>query len=264
MPFLTVETNFDLIAQGLNDVAAALPVLIESTTARIHEHIRGILLDALYQAVNAAGSGFPALYADHLAEGIQNLHTSVIVTGDSLIIEIGDPKDLGSLSDLAQGYHYHAILDVPKSEFSVSNPQRVELPYGGQALYNEDKEVRLQFWESLVEGLPAEVRLKGHTITVDTGGLYDETIAARVGFWRSIGSFPEWLILEYGAEDTPAIQPTHFTELLQIRVREYADEVMIELSQDIADVVNRMDVGVGASGRPFNVKTGRFVKYLKE
>lgn len=261
--FLTVRTNFGPTADAYAQVGKAIPSLLRSASARIRENIRGILLESLYYAVDQAGSGFPPQYADHLAEGVLHLATLIEAAGNELLVSVADPSSLGDYGDLSRGFHYHALIgDIPDSMFAVTNAQKVELPYTGQSLLN-DKGKRLAFWEQLVDGLPVAVQLKGHIHFVQTGGRYDETIDARVAYWRSASVYPEWLILEYGAEDHPVVQPTHFTQLLQARIETYMEEVVTEIADGIADTLSSINVGVGSSGIPYSVNTGRFERYIK-
>lgn len=266
-----ISVNIDAsdIIHDIEEFEGAIELANKSAVARIEHDLRSIIRETVEIAFEE--SGLHPIYQNHLRQGIKSIRPYVYGTPDGLIAEYYDIEGLGDYEDLEQGFHYHAILDVDKSEFSVSNPQRVELPYAGEDLYNEF-EKRYAFWLAVIHGEPVEVEFGGgkgpkgrpipkHKKVISTTGLYIETLNARVQWWGN--RYPEWLLLEYGTDTEPVINPTHFKELLEERVSEYMTEIYEEILDSIVSVWEQPTVSRNSAGRLINER-GQFVKYLPD
>lgn len=132
-----------------------------------------------------------------MLENAAHLPINVSAGAQGVTAEV-DFEALGSRADLIAGFHYHALL---KSKGFV------ELPYGGEEMYNDDAEIRYEFVNAMMTGDVFET-VKGRPI--ETAGLWDETQQARAEFWGDIS--PAWLYLEFGQEDwEPHIEPKDIT-----------------------------------------------------
>lgn len=270
MQRISVEIKADDVVNGLQRFEGALELANTSAVARIRQDIQGIINEGLEFAFEE--SGLHPIYQAHLRIGIQTISPIVTGTSDGLLAEYFDIEGLGTEEDLYEGYHYKAILAIEdKSDFSVSNPPRVTLPYAGEDLYN-DFAVRYAFWITMTEGQVYEVTFGGgispktgrrtpsHTKEIDTSGMLEETLRARVIWWGS--RYPEWLLLEYGQEYEPVTPPTHFKDLIEQRVREYMEEIYEEILDSIVQVWDSPSVSINSVGRLIDAKSGRFVSYL--
>jgi len=261
----TISVRLDArdFIHDMRELSAAIEIANAAAVARIRQELYSIIRETFETAIGEAD--FPTIYANHLRLGINSLSPTVYQTNDGLVAEYYDLESMGDYQLLEEGFHYHAILEVDKNAFSVSNPPRVEIPYTGEPLYNEF-EKRYDFWQALVNGEDYEVTFgKGkssHTKFISTAGLYEETLRARVRYWGD--RYPEWLLLEYGQDFYPESTPTHFKELTEIRVQEYLQEVYEEIVNSVIDAWNQPTVTRNAAGRLIDAETGRFVKYLPE
>jgi hypothetical protein len=260
---VNVRINADEIIHDIDELVGAIGVANRSAVARIREGLRDIIIGTYNEAVNEAGDGFSPIYENHLRHGILSLQPEVTATDFGLEAQYYEISSLGDFQDLQEGFHYHAILQIPdKKAFSVSSPARVELPYGGEELYN-DFDQRYDFWQALVDGADFEIHLgagkSSHSKTISTAGLYDQTLQARVNWWG--GRYPEWLLLEYGVEYYPSIPPTHFSFLTEERVYEYMYNVYESVLNAVADTWEQPIVRRNSAGQLINDK-GQFVKYL--
>lgn len=236
-----LEIEFDPNRAFYNSVQTYEWLVAEScgiAATRLKTELDYIVLSTIETAM--VESGMPAIYQAHLLQGVtSNLKTTVSAASNILVAQVFDIAELGDIEDLIRGFHYHAIAAIgSRKEFSQTNPPRIELPYTGQAMYNEDRpERRLDFWDTLVEGATYIVtvtrrsRKKGggtvtYTIEVPTSGMYDETLAARVATWGN--RYPEWILLENGSGMSPTgpdIQATHVRSLIEERVYAFMSEV---------------------------------------
>lgn len=266
---LQVRVDASSVLDGLRDMERAIPFLNRAAAARIQSLIRDIVMESLEIALDEAGSGFPLQYANHLRSSIRyNLEPQVFDTADGLIAYYYDIESLGTQEDLIEGYHYHA-LEATDEKYSPSNRPLMELPFQGQDLKN-DKAVRQGFFEAMANSVPYEVNygsgfIKKKTKSprpVQTAGLYDETINARVQFWLSIGSAPEWLILEYGSSDSfPRTPATHFRFMVEERVVEGVTALYEQMAEVLIDVWNSEGIRLNSADQLIN-KYGQYVKYL--
>jgi hypothetical protein len=262
---ITVKIDGSQVIQSATGLERSIPAILQAVAARIRGEIRDIIIGVYYQALGRASGGFPAVYEEHLTEGIARISPEVVADGPFLYIRYFDLEALGTKDDLDEGTHYHALEAIEnKSDFSVSNPRMVELPYRGQELFNPQSK-RYDFWQKLVSGMDVEIQLGGgkspkHTKVISTGGLYDQTLEARVDFWRTKGVYPEWLILEYGTPYNPSVPATHFRFLMEQRVIEYAQDAAEQVADEFVAVWDRPGVGINVAGLPYDTSTGRFVK----
>ena len=254
--------------------------LIESanyaTAPRVRAGLQEVILATYETALAEAGPGFPAIYAEHLYEGISsNLQPFVAVTGSQLIAQVFDITALGTYNDLEEGFHRHALEDPLQpdgTKFSLT-VNVVDLPYVGQGLYNaDDPEARYEFWQAVVDGTDYTVKTKengGYAFSVPTAGLYEETLRDRISVWGN--RYPEWLILEYGSDTYPQVPPTHISYFIQQNCLEFMETVWESEFNAILDAWNTQSIPVeipqGAiydpSGRGSKLRsssTGRFVK----
>lgn len=270
----TVSVRIDAadVIHDIQEFAGAIELANISAVARIRGELRGIIRGGLELAFDE--SGLHPIYQAHLRQGMRQVDPEVYATPDGIVAQYYDIESLGDYGDLEEGFHYHAILEITdSSQFSVSSPRRVELPYGGEDLYN-DYNTRYDFWQALVHGDAYEVTLGGginpktgkrtpsHTKTVSTAGMYEQTLSARVAWWGD--RYPEWLLLEYGQDSIPVTPPTHFKELIEIRVQEYMEEIYEEILDSIISVWDSPSVTRNSAGRLIEQGTGRFVPYLPD
>lgn len=269
-----VRINAADVITGLDDLAAAIPIINRHAIARIRHGLRSIVIDSLEIAMDSVGDAFHPIYQRHLRYGMSQVYPEVFETNDGLIARYYSIENLGDYATLREGFHYHAILDVPSNQFSVTNPPRVELPYTGQALHNEQED-RYEAWQSVVAGQPFEVEFGGginpktgrktpsHKQSFPTAGLYEETLRARVAYWGN--TFPEWLVLEYGSQGyEPVVPPTHFKYYTEQRIYDYMHTTYEEVGQSIVDAWNRQGNVLNSANQIINRKTGRFEKILPE
>lgn len=265
---LEVRLDASDVLAGLQDMERAITFVNQAAVARIKVLIKDIIRDSFEVAIDQAGSGFPLQYARHLRLGVKlYLEPEVFETTDGLVANFIDVESLGGQEDLISGYHYHA-LEATDAKYSPSSRPLVELPYEDQDLKNSKQE-RQGFFEAMAKGQPYEVQhgsgfLKkaGPPRIVQTAGLYDETMNARVAYWTSISAFPEWLILEYGSSDSyPKSNPTHFKYILEQRVLEGVQALYEQMAEAIADVWEREGIRLNSADQLIN-KYGQYVKYL--
>lgn len=255
----------------------------KSAAAHIRDGLRSIIMSTYENAVAQAGEGFHPIYEHHLRQGLfSNFDPVVYATDTQLVAEIFDIQSLGDYSDLEEGFHRHALEDPIQpdgTKFSLT-VSVVDLPYTGQALYNDDDpDARFEFWRAVVDGDSYEVQTKGkggYTFTIPTEGLYEETLQNRVEVWGD--RYPEWLLLEYGTPYYPEIPPTHFKYFIEQRCYEYMEEVWQAEFDSLVDAWNntrglgygeavslsRENPAIfeprGTGSRLRDPKSGRFVK----
>lgn len=266
---VTVKINASDVIAGVEEMQAAIEIANISVVARIREGINSIIREGVDAAFEEAR--LPLIYQEHLLQSLNQFTPEVIDTGDGIVVNYFDPIDLTDYAVLEEGFHYHALIDVPSAQFKVSNPLRVELPYGGEPLENPQEE-RYDFWKAVVAGTPYTITLGGgvnplngkrtpkHDREIPTAGLYEETLRARVNWWGN--RYPEWLLLEYGQDFEPSSPATHFRELLETRVTEYMYATYEAILDSIVAVWNAEGVTRNSVGQLIDEKTGRFVKYL--
>jgi hypothetical protein len=149
------------------------------------EELKNIIVETIMTVAPSAGPGFPEIYQDHLISAVYN--NPPIRDNGPAGLEV-DFNMLGTYDDFRLGFHRHAIS---------SDNKRIELPYTGQDLKNDDVEVRRTFWED----------------TVAPTYLYEATLYNRVEVWGPLMA-PEWWVLQNGSETEPYVTPTPLGEVI--------------------------------------------------
>jgi hypothetical protein len=249
--------------QGIEEFEEAMRIANYQAVYEIQGGLESLIFSVFEEALLEAGEGFPTQYAEHLAEGLAKLSPKVTATDVSLIVETFDFRTLGDRSDIYEAFHYHAILAVAsgkKGGFDIHNPPQVELPYQGQALH-ADVDRRYEVWEAIYSGATEiQVQFRGHSSTIDIpAGLWEETIAARIGYWRSIGAYPEYILLDAGqTEWSPTITPTRFISLMEERILEFMEEIWQAHYDSILDRWNNPAIGHKPIDTYFDTGVSRF------
>lgn len=267
-----VETEFD---DYLKRSIALFPRAQESASVEIRNGIwSNVLYPTLLIAAEEAGPGWPDAYTQHIARVMRHIPINTTFGADFVLVDV-DVDALGSTSDLVRGYHYHAILrNQLDPENFTKYPARVVLPWTGSEGELNDPEKRLDFWEALVNGdtyIPGSfdghyVRDGAWALQIDTFGMYDETIQARIAAWGN--KAPEWIQLDNGIDggssmDTP---PTHFSEMLNTNAQAYCSEIYIK---HMERVIAAAETAGGGRVEPVRIRerertilrgpTGRFI-----
>lgn len=226
--------------------------------------IRGIIFSVFSEAF-PENKSFPPAYQEHVLAALSKIPLNVVSTEDLIIVGI-DLDLLGSPAEFAEGYHYGAMMRGPDGGFGGY----VTLPYTGQELFNpgskgEDGfDKRYEFWKAVVDERPYEgIRGNDVPFIVDTSGMYDETIAARIQAWGD--KAPEWLLLEYGTDTYPEMAPADVTGQCYAAIEAAAEDEMEAAAQLIVALSNEGTLaGVGQTGIPYG-NIGRFInfKYLE-
>jgi len=180
--------------------------------------LQEILLETIREVGPTAGPGFPEIYIDHLLEVVAANPPIRDISGG---VEV-DLTMLGTYADLAKGFHRYAI-DV--------NNERIELPYAGQDLRNEQK-VREAFWED----------------TVAPTFLYDTTLYDRIETWGMLA--PEWWVLVNGSSGMPVSNPTPLPEIVSLRAQVEL-KALYEASMQLAVIKADQGLGIKPSGQAF-------------
>lgn len=276
-----VYAMVETFEQGLDDAERFAGKQIEN---RIRNQV-------FYQVVHrlgaAAGEGFPYVYRDHLANFMRvNTDIRVQATGEGYLTVSYDLDGLGNYSDLEAGAHHQALLAINRNSLGTTrtgglkyilHPPRVQLPYAGQELENEDSFKRQEFWEEVIIGrdFSYEVALRRGKHNWTIGDLLDgdiptfeEVAAARVfEAWIPLGVAPEWLWLENGFTDSePIIPPMDFSAVLANVTQCVAETIYEDALLGLVRLAEAAGgaVGVGRTGIPFQRSSGRFTPYKEE
>jgi len=211
-------------------VSEAGPII----TSVLRYNVPLIVKMVLEEACLAAEPNFPRIYTEHVLSLAGTVPATVEFMGSDVVVNV-DLDYLGTSTDLERAYHRHALLASLRelngkgSHHSSSMSQyRLEDPYTGQELYNEEVEKRQEFWETLVEGGTYVSRgPKGRGVEINTAGMYDQTLIDRVVIWGN--KAPEWLILEYGShESSPYVAPQDVTGMMEEAIIAYGNDVYTE------------------------------------
>lgn len=151
--------------------------------------IKALLVDEFTAAGRIANSkgGFPEEYQAHLLENVGNIIPTVILDGRGLFVSIDLEDWLGGYDDLTKAYHRHAKLD---------GGGELTGPYDGQALKQEEAEIRHIYWQAMREGR-AKADINGKHVPVQ--GNWDQTIEEYLQIWGD--KSPQWLFIQFGQEE---------------------------------------------------------------
>lgn len=156
---------------------------------------------------------FPTLYKLHILTALRNTDVIVYDLSQGLDSVKVDLSRLGDWRDFKRGWHYKAKL---------ASGGFVNLPYNNQRLKNSPS-IRTQFWNAILEGKSRVYVGKGKWIKVPEGA-FDETIKARVDVWGE--KAPEWLLLEFGSNGSPSIEPRFISTYINTKLSLLFDDLM--------------------------------------
>jgi hypothetical protein len=247
----------------------------------IENRIRFTVFDEVVHRLGArAGQGFPSVYRDHLANFMKiNININVVAQGNGFMSVEYDLDGLGGYGELELGAHHQALEYEEPGSYGVTrtgkarynpHPNKVQLPYAGQALMNE-AERRQEFWEEAIvgqQGFITNFRRGSGYLEITNAPTFEEIAAARVfEAWIPSGTAPEWLWLENGFnESEPRIPPQDFSRTLRNISACVAEKIYEGALIGLIRVAERAGgaIAVGSTGRPFFKSSGRFVEYRGE
>lgn len=219
MPIRVEITGHRELIRDLNKAPGLYSQAMRNAVIRIEGEFSKIVEPIFGVAIASAGEGFPPIYGEQLMRVVSRLGPEINVLGLTVSVEF-DFDRLGDYEQFSEGFHYQAML---------AEGGRVELPYQGENLKNEFNE-RYDFWLQISDTWGG--RIPG-------GGHLNETYAARVAYWDSIGVAPQWLLLNYGeGRYEPYVRPFPLVETINsalytefYRILEYEiDKVTIALN----------------------------------
>lgn len=249
-----------------NYVAAAVEGLQDYdifVTKQVDRYIRIAAFDEAVRLLAArAGPGWSQVYTDHLVRVLKT-RVPILGGGEAGRVEMFfDLEALGGYSELSYGRASQALIST--GTFLIHPPQ-VELPYIGQPLISE-QDARQEFWENVVVDRDGGYAFGPHKqFTMANLGYvqtYDEVAMARVLAWGN--KAPEWLWLENGFnESKPEIYPVDFARSIESVATCIASSLFNKATVAIIQISagKKASIAVGASGRPFEKATGRFISY---
>lgn len=177
--FRVTVSGEDEFLRNLQASPRAVETAMQRAAFQIRPQVKDVLISVFEQAMAVAGEGFPDIYKAHLSSTLRGFPIEITAAGLTLDV-LASLDNLGSYDDFEEGFHYHAQL---------GEGEIVGLPYEGEPLKN-DISKRYTYWLSMVTGVQAPGMPPPASV--------DETYAARVTYWESIGKAPEWLLLNYG------------------------------------------------------------------
>lgn len=284
--FLTVTIDSE-VEEYLRNYAEGIEAAIRfgCEQARVALRTEGYL----GAAVERIGTvqGFPLSYLHQLILAVYRLPLVVTTVGGGVVQATLSLGPLGNESDLDKGRHDQAMLasndDGAFKSFRISTKsaiQKVQLPYGGEALLNEES--RIDWWNDKIVARNTPYTMVGRnwgwtkpaTRTQEENAwiaedvpTYEQVASRRATLWASMGVAPQWLLLEYGTaayygSSDPAIEPQNFEERIERLMRCVCRE---SIDASLASFKKLLDqrgvVGVkGPQNRPYDA-SGEFVKY---
>lgn len=201
-----------------NKAKIALPIALQLTTTQLKEKLPEVLSEVFYGIMRDAD--FPEIYIEHVMLCLPRVKPMILTTSTDIIANI-NLDVLGTWDDLALGYHRGAIMESIKGQTAAGSHHsghisdfKITLPYAGQALLN-GLEKREAFWRAVFTGEGYEAGSGTSRVTIDTEGMYEETLKDRVRVWGN--KAPEWLILQWGSTKDgtpPVVKPQLLKETL--------------------------------------------------
>lgn len=248
-------TSLEPLLRGIDQYSQEAVARLGELEIRFKNIARDILVEEFQNAIDQQ-SDFFGEYADQILQAVVQLPIGVIVTENSFEI-IVNFDNLGTYQDLTEAYHYGAML--------ADGGQVLDFPSPGEGALKNDREKRLEFWTSVYTGQPYfhmiednEGNLIGAGRDISTAGMLEDTIAARVDYWSSIGKAPEWLFLQFGQPlGVPTVEASNVIQRWENRTY----SLLYALFEEYLTVPRGF--AISASGRPFyNVRSalGRFAK----
>jgi hypothetical protein len=226
--------------------------------ALIHREMTALAKEVIVTELAIAGrvanaeGGFPEEYTQHMVRNAGQIDPDVIVDANGVTVMFDLEESLGGQDDLTRAYHQGAVL---------ADGTRLDGPYEGQALKQEDPEQRHIFWKALREGQnTVTLEHQGRSGAVHLQGDWDSTIQKYLQIWGS--KSPQWLFIQFGQEEwEPYIPQYDIFDAIETSFSTVASTIMASVLQAITDRANSytnagLEVGYTSEKGPLRIKSG--------
>lgn len=255
------SVNIDAILKG----ASQLSSIIAREGPRIKIGLRNIarseLLDVTDEAVMVANQsgGFPEPFQLHLTRVMRRLPISTGALGMEVFASL-DLDLLGTREDLHKAYHQGARL---------KDGGKLDGPYTGQPLANENARERHIFWEAFRRGDDKAENPKGPgMVPIPKDASWEQTMQKYIEIWGE--QAPEWLLIQFGQNRwNPQVHQYDIVGEFGERFRNRATAYIFDILEEELRIINQykatgIDVGFISNGSVVNKATGRFTKRVLE
>lgn len=209
------DADISEITKVLNAMDQIPRFILSSIAREIEAAGQAELLSIFGDAVDhQSEDAFPEQFRQHLFRTIEKSKFNVAVNSTSVAVEY-DFNQLGDRKDLELAFHQGARL---------ADGTKLDGPYTGQPLQNENAAERHIFWQAVRKRLARAPNPKGPgEIPIDPGA-WDATIEKYIRIWGSVA--PQWLYLQFGQKAwDPEISSYPIMELFEQRFQEVAMDI---------------------------------------
>lgn len=255
------HVNTDAVVAGSNRIGTIMEREGPAIAQGLQRQAQLILQEVAQEAVLVANTanGFPAPFQRHLMKVMKRIPVNVSVSPDGVSASI-DLDVLGNTDDLRKAYHQGARL---------AGGGRVDGPYNGEALHNEDAAERHIFWEAIRRGSRTAPNPKGAGhVPVPDDASWDKTMRKYIEIWGD--KAPEWLFIQFGQDKwNPPVAQYDILGNFNARFQRLAEAYLVDVVDEEVRIANLyaskgIDVGFTSKGSVRNKATGRFVKKITE
>lgn len=232
------------------DALDAIPRFVLNEVAREIEGVGKEILITSFEAAmyDQSYDSFPQEFRDHVFNVVEKAKFDTFVINNAFSVSFNFDQ-LGNREQLTRAFHQGALL---------ADGSRLDGPYTGQPLMNEDPAERHIFWESVQKGLASAPNPKGAGHIPIKPNAWEETKKKYVEIWGS--EAPEWLYLQFGqAAWEPHIIPYPIIE-------EFTEDFLASANLLFQTAVTEKIEAAQAQGAALtsygirDVKSGRFTK----
>lgn len=233
--------NVDAVIAGAQQIGLTFSRASSIIESEMFGFVKQLIYDEFELAGRIANSedGFPEEFQEHLLNNVSKIIPSIFMDMHGLFISFDLEEWLGGYDDLTKAFHQGAQLEGGGQLFG---------PYTGQALKQDDAEIRHVFWEAIRYG-KAKADIGGKHVPVT--GTWDDTIQHYLDIWGE--KSPQWLFIQFGQEEWQPYIPQidvldNIENVIQAAAASYLAGVLAS-SVAIANTYKTVGLEVGYTGQ---------------
>lgn len=226
MPRGEFYVNVDAILEGADAIGMSFERASSIISNQLFEITKTEIMSVFEEAVVEADEdeGFPIEFQQHVLDVASRVIPTVFVDSGMIFVGLNLEDQMGNEEQLRRAYHQGAVL---------ADKTKLDGPYEGQALNQDDEELRHEFWEAIRFGV-SEIS----TFNKKTGKMQRQRIKDPEEKWEHTkrkyieiwGEYaPEWLFMQYGQPDwSPTVPAIDIERRIQQNIEGAAETYLAD------------------------------------